>query len=282
VGLGFWLLVFEKRRVCGAIALAAGIAWFLIATQVIIPSFGGAQKVALARYAYLGNSALEIAKNLFLKPATILPVVFSTVNLKYLVELFVPVIWGLSPWHLAPMVGAIPALALNLIADYEPQKSLVYQYSLPILPFILVAIISTLAADQGWLRSRRAILLWSLVFFLGFARWSYFFTKYLPIIDTWQASREALALVQPQAPVLTTNQFAPHLSHRRLIMIARPEDDHLPDLAQFKYVLMNARHPGVVTAPGFTQKVEEKVKQTRDFQLRYKRGDVFLYEKVTN
>jgi uncharacterized membrane protein len=37
--MGFWLLVFEKRRVCGIFALIAGCAWFLIASQVIIPLF---------------------------------------------------------------------------------------------------------------------------------------------------------------------------------------------------------------------------------------------------
>ena len=36
--MGLWLLVFEQRRLCGAIALVMGIAWFAIATQSIIPA----------------------------------------------------------------------------------------------------------------------------------------------------------------------------------------------------------------------------------------------------
>lgn len=280
-GLGFWLLVFEKRRVCGAIALSAGIAWFLFTTQVLIPSFGGAQKIALARYSYLGDSALDIAKNLVLKPWAALPVIFSKYNLKYIILLFAPVIWGISPGHLAPLVGAIPALALNLLADYEPQKSLVYQYSLPILPFFIVAIISTLAAGKGWFRSRRMIVLWSLIFFVALARWSYFFTKYLPIIDTWQPSQEALAMIDPQSSVLTTNQFGPQLSHRQLVKVAGPDEGFPDDLGQFKYVLMNGRHPSVIDHPDFIKKVEEAVKQRPDFKLLYRRGAVFLYEKST-
>jgi hypothetical protein len=35
--MGIWLLVFEKRRIYGAIALIAGSSWFLIASLVIIP-----------------------------------------------------------------------------------------------------------------------------------------------------------------------------------------------------------------------------------------------------
>jgi uncharacterized membrane protein len=279
--LGFWLLVFDQRRLCGAIALVAGIAWFLLATEAIIPSFGGGQEVSLARYAYLGGSALEIAKNVFLKPGAVISVVFSWLNLKYLVLLFLPVIWGLSPAHLTPLVGAFPALALNLLADYEPQKSLVYQYSLPILPFILVAIISTLAAGKGFLRSKRAIVLWSLFFFFALARWSYFFTKYMPTLDTWQASREAIALVQTQGGVLTSEQLAPQVSQRPLVKLALPYQE-LPEFESFQYVLLNTRHPGVNIDPSFAKGVAEKVKRRGDFQLRYQRDDVFLFEKIIN
>ncbi|MBW4647956.1 MAG: DUF2079 domain-containing protein [Kastovskya adunca ATA6-11-RM4] len=279
--LGFWLLVFDQRRLCGAIALVAGIAWFLLATEAIIPSFGGGQEVSLARYAYLGGSALEIAKNVFLKPGAVISVVFSWLNLKYLVLLFLPVIWGLSPAHLTPLVGAFPALALNLLADYEPQKSLVYQYSLPILPFILVAIISTLAAGKGFLRSKRAIVLWSLFFFFALARWSYFFTKYMPTLDTWQASREAIALVQTQGGVLTSEQLAPQVSQRPLVKLALPYQE-LPEFESFQYVLLNTRHPGVNIDPSFAKGVAEKVKRRGEFQLRYQRDDVFLFEKIIN
>lgn len=43
-------------------------------------------------------------------------------------------------------------------------------YLLPILPFLLVAMISSLAADRGWWRNGRLTILWSLVAFLALAR----------------------------------------------------------------------------------------------------------------
>jgi Predicted membrane protein (DUF2079) len=70
--MGVWLLVFEKRRACGLFALAAGAIWFLLATQWIIPSLSGAEAAAVDRYEYLGNSVLEVAKNLLLQPGIIL------------------------------------------------------------------------------------------------------------------------------------------------------------------------------------------------------------------
>lgn len=158
--MGVWLLLFEKRRLYGAIALAAGVVWFLLASQVIIPFFSGAEAAAVGRYSYLGNSVLGIAKNIAFQPGLIWGKVFSLNNLEYLVLLLAPVIWGLSPQGIKPLVGAIPCLALNILADYQPQKDLVHQYSIPALPFLLLAVISSLAAGRGWLQNKRAIILW--------------------------------------------------------------------------------------------------------------------------
>jgi uncharacterized membrane protein len=279
VAVGFWLLFLEKKRVCGSIALCAGIASFVIATQWIIPTFSGEEAAAVSRYSYLGDSVLEIGKNLLFQPGRIFQVVLSLDNLKYLILVFAPVIWGLSLQNLIPLIPAVPALALNLLADYQPQKDIVAQYSLPIVPFLMLAVIATLADGRGWLRSQRAMVLWSLVFFLVFARWSYFFTKYLPTIDTWQATREAIALIQTKGGVYTTNEIVPHLSHRPLIERTVPTEPQ--DLNQFEYVLLNLRHPGSNSSPEFAAQLVEQLQQAPQFQQRYQRDGVMLFQKVT-
>lgn len=276
--LGFWLLVFERKRVCGAIALIAGIASFVLTTQLIIPTFSGEEAAAIFRYSYLGNSVLEIAKNLFLEPGRMFEVVLSFDNFKYLILVFAPVIWGLSLQNLAPLVPALPTLALNLLADYQPQKDIVAQYSLPIVPFLILAAIATLADGRGWLRSQRLIVLWSLVFFFGLARWSYFFTKYLPTLDTWQATRDAIALIQTKGGVYTTNEISPHLSHRTLIERMVTTEPH--DLTKFEYVLLNTRHPGSNSSKEFATQLLEQLQKTPQFQMRYQRDDVYLFQKV--
>lgn len=280
MAIGFWLLVFEKKRLCGAIALVAGISWFLIVTQIIIPTFSGEQAAAVSRYSYLGDSVLEIAKNLLFKPVPIFKVLFSLDNLKYLILLLAPVIWGLSPQNLTPLVPAVPALTLNLLADYQPQKDIVAQYSLPIVPFLILAVIATLAQGRGWLRSPRTMVLWSLIFFLGLARWSYFFTKYLPTLDTWQATREAIALIQTKQGVYTTNEIAPHLSERPLIERTVSTEPH--ELTKFEYILLNQRHPGSNSSPEFAAQLIEQLRNNPQFQLRYQRDDVFLFENITD
>jgi uncharacterized membrane protein len=148
--MGIWLFFFEKNRRCGLIAIFMGAGWFLIATQAIVPYFNqGKQHAGIGRYQYLGNSVFEIAINLILKPHLIVGRLFSVNTLGYLVLLFSPVMWWLSPRHLAPLIGASPVLVMNILSDIEAQRDLIHQYSVPIFPFILTAVIATLADRQA-------------------------------------------------------------------------------------------------------------------------------------
>jgi uncharacterized membrane protein len=165
--MGLWLLGFEKRRLCGAISLLVGVAWFLIATQLIIPIFSGSEAAAVGRYSYLGNSVIEIVQNLILKPELVLGRIFSLPTLEYIALLLLPIIWGLSPSYVTPLIGAIPTFIINILSDSPAQRNLVHQYSLPILPFLLLSILGSLAAKKSWLLNKRIIILWSSVCFLS-------------------------------------------------------------------------------------------------------------------
>jgi len=287
--MGFWLLIFDKRRLYGAmvatrtaggIALGAGVAWFLIATQVVIPWFsGGNEAPAVSRYSYLGSSVLEIIANLFLKPELVLGHLFTLPNLGYLVLLFSPVIWGLSLRYLTPLVVILPTLAMNFLTDLHSQKDLVHQYSLPALPFLLLAVIGTLAQGGGWLRSQRAIILWALIAFVALAKFGYFGSRYLAFLDTWQATTEAVALVETKGSLLTAAHIAPHLTHRPVVKLAISSLD-TTELGNFDYALLNVRHPGWQSTPEFTASLVEQLKSLPKFELTYERDEVYLFRKV--
>jgi uncharacterized membrane protein len=279
VAMGVWLFIFEKKQLCGVIAITTGVVWFILATQVIIPFFNPNEIYALTRYSYLGNSILDIAKNLFLKPNLVLQQVFSVGTLEYLALLLAPIIWGLSPLHLTPLVAAIPALALNILADYPNQRDLIHQYSLPVLPFLLLAVISTLAAGSGWLQHKRGIIIWSLVAFLALAKFGYFWSRYISYLDTWQASREAIALVKTKGNVLASVHIVPHLSHRPYIVPIMSGSESV-DLNQFQYVLLNLRHPGLGQPEEIGYNIVKQLTQMHQFQQRYERDDVVVFEKV--
>jgi uncharacterized membrane protein len=274
--MGFWLLLFEKRRWCGCVALILGISWFAIASGIIIPTFSGKEAAAVGRYSYLGDSVFDIAKGLILKPGLIFANLFTLSNLIYLLLLIVPVVWGISLSCATPLIAAIPCVALNLITEYQPQKDLVHQYSLPALPFLLLAVIATLAAGKGWVRSQRGIIIWSLVVFLFLAKFTYFGGRYLKKLDNWQATQEAVSLVQSKGSLLTTASISTHLSHRQVIKLAHTQQP-LDELTQFDYILVDARYPGFGNKRESVRKMVEFMRSHDDFYIKYDRNPIYLF-----
>lgn len=276
--MGFWLLVFEKKRKCGAIAMLLGSLWFGIATQLVIPHFrpGGVESVA--RYGYLGSSLPEVVKNLFLKPWLVWGKVFSINAAFYLFLLVIPIAWGLSLRSLTPLVAALPTVLTNILSELELQRDLLHQYSLPALPFLVLSVISAVAAGKGWIKNSRAVLLWSLIAFLALAKYGFFWEKYLDRLDTWQATREAIAQINSKGAVLTTSYIAPHLTHRPFLeytkLIAPPTA-----LNQFDYVLLNLRHPGWASSPELAGQIFQLAQKTPQLQLQYQRDQVYLFVK---
>ncbi|MDY7012711.1 MAG: DUF2079 domain-containing protein [Cyanobacteriota bacterium] len=277
--MGVWLCFDPKRRSYGAIALLAGGAWFFIATQIVIPTFGGEMASVgrhLWRYAYLGDSFSAIFRNVLVRPQLILSRLFSFDTFRYLFTLIFPVLWGLSPRHLAPLTSAIPALLLNLLADDPLQRDVIHQYSLPILPFLFLAVISTLAAGERWRIRGRTIVLWSAIAFFGLAK-HYYFVRYFSTIDTWSAKRDAIAQIQPDARVLTDNPLAPHLAHRPILQLI-----NIPlspaELAEFDSILINLRRP-------WPHNIEQATTLTKHFlahpqyRLRYQHNGIYLFER---
>ncbi|MEG3850210.1 DUF2079 domain-containing protein [Microcoleus sp. herbarium19] len=289
--MGLWLLCFDKKRNCGLIALFLGAGWFLIATQAVIPYFNlGREHAGIGRYGYLGSSVLEIAVNLILKPNLVLGRLFSFGTFEYLGLLILPVIWWLSPRSVSPLIGAVPMLAMNILSDIPAQRDLIHQYSIPILPFLLVAVISSLAASDRQkgktifdrlpipsYQLPRIMVIWSLIGFLALAKYGYFWTIYLDSLDTWPATREAIALVNTKGSVLTTSHIAPHLTHRPVIKLTQA---HAPaNVAEFDWVLLNLRYPGWMSDRAFVENLITKLKNTPQFQLKYQRDDIYLFTK---
>lgn len=274
--MGVWLWLFEKRRVCGAISFLSGLLWFIIATRVILPHFQPAGILGLSYYAEFGQSIPEIITNLILRPDLVLKRLLTLANLEYLVLLFAPLAWGLSLAHLAPLVAAFPQLALNLISDSAVQKNLIHQYSLPILPFLLVMAIASLADQKAWIHKPRFILLWALAGFVALAQVPLFGSRYLSTLDTWSASRTAISQITTQDAVLAPAALVPHLSQRPVIQ-AIGTSASVP-LNNYTYLLFNARHPGKASSPEVVNQLIQQASRHSDFQLRYHQDDVFLFK----
>lgn len=293
--MGLWLLCFDKKRNCGLIALFLGAGWFLVATQAVIPYFNqGREHAGIGRYQYLGNSVFEIAINLILKPNLVLGRLFSLDTLEYLALSLLPVIWWLSPRQLTPLISAVPMLAMNILSDIPAQRDLIHQYSIPILPFLLVTVISSLAASNQQKGKTifdrlpipnyplpRVIVIWSLIAFLALAKYGYFWTIYLNGIDTLSATKEAISLVETKGSVLTSAQIAPHLAHRPVVKLTQA-DAPPANLAEFDYVLLNLRYPGWMSDRAFVENLITRLKNNPQFQLKYQQDDIYLFTQNPN
>ncbi|TAG90313.1 MAG: DUF2079 domain-containing protein [Oscillatoriales cyanobacterium] len=313
--IGLWLFVCDKKQRFGAIALLLGVAWFLIASQKIIPYFSGSEVAGVGRYSYLGKSVLEIIINLILKPQLVLGKILSFDTFKYLFVLTLPVIWLLLPFsrksnlkYLTSLIPAIPTLIINILSDLPFQRSLAYQYSVPIVPFLILAIIAkeqaikntnilnqplssapntaklqfkNIQIRQLWLGMQlpKAMIIWSLIIFLLLGE-SKDFILYANRLDTWQATREAIAKVQPQSSILTDNRLAPHFAHRptvKLLSQISPQTN----LAEFKYILLNLRHPWPDTEK-IGNTLANQLKNDRAFQLTYQKNEVLLFKRIAD
>jgi uncharacterized membrane protein len=313
--IGLWLFVCDKKQRFGAIALLLGVAWFLIASQKIIPYFSGSEVAGVGRYSYLGKSVLEIIINLILKPQLVLGKILSFDTFKYLFVLTLPVIWLLLPFsrkinlkYLTALIPAIPTLIINILSDLPFQRSLAYQYSVPIVPFLILAIIAkeqaikntiilnqplsnapntaklqfkNIQIPQLWLGMQlpKAMIIWSLIIFLLLGE-SKDFILYANRLDTWQATRESVAQVQPQSSILTDNRLAPHFAHRptvKLLSQISPQTN----LAEFKYILLNLRHPWPDTEK-IGNTLANQLKNDRAFQLTYQTNQVLLFKRIAD
>ncbi len=283
LGLGLWLALVEGKRRWGLVTIAIGLAWFWMASQWIVPQFSGREAAAVGRYSYLGGSVLEILQNLVLQPQLILSHVFTGANAEYLLWLLLPIGWGLSRSGLPMLLGALPCVALNLLADHAPQKSIVFHYSLPALPFLMVMGVETLrevgsrgvGGRVGGVRSRRVVWVWAIVGFLVLAKWTYFTGPYLAKLDTWGASQEAIGWVEPGRSLLTTAELAPQLSHR--VMVQHLDGASPQSIDRFDQVLLDTRHPGWQGSIESSRALVDRLEEDSQFRLRYSRDGVVLF-----
>lgn len=285
VGLGIWLTLVQKRLVYGLSCIAAGIVWFGFAALYLIPSFrGGHQMAGTWHYESLGTSLTEIAVKVLTNPQIFLSRAFASDRLFYYLLLVLPIILGLHWRKIGAMVPALPMLGLNILADFPRQRDLIHQYSLPIIPFLFVWLIASLAyltrnRKRPWL-SRRLLVIWSIVAWLALAKYGYFATRYAPLFSNVAAVKGAVNLVSADARVLTSGYIAPHLSHRPIIMLLDNRvNTSLIEKNALNTVLIAKQHLGLGISPPIADQIIADLLESSRFDLVYHQQDVFLLKK---
>lgn len=141
-GFGLWLIIFNKeKRLEGTLILALSLVSFLLIATVFIPHFSGGHYTHASRYANFGSSTGEIIRNILTRPDMVIKNLFTpTKKLAIPILLFASFLF-IPAFSKEYMLTFIVPLFYHLISSYAGQWKLLFQYSVPILPFIFYATI---------------------------------------------------------------------------------------------------------------------------------------------
>ena len=226
VGLGLWLAVARRRWASGAMLILVSLAWLFATVHWLMPFFRDDRTYPYlaVHYRHLGDSLGEILLSPILRPRAVLGILPTLSRVQYLVAVLAPL--GFLPL-LAPLsaIGALPALAQNLLANYPVLLNYRAQYQSFVLPFLFVGAVGGLegvqrARSSRWLNAGTilvAAMLMSLV--LSAAT-----INDLAVGSWWpdarhRAAYRVLAQIPPGSTVSAGERFFPHLYDRAQVSV---------------------------------------------------------------
>ncbi len=203
--------------------------YFLLATKVIMPAFGGGL-LRLDRYHELGATTSEIARNLITNPELPISLVFQAQKMKYISWLFLPA--AFLPFFSWPSLFLIlPGILENVLTNFPSQFSGHYQYDAVIIPGLFIGMIFGIEfLSKKWFVGKENLLQKTVLAaaFIGFLLRSPVSPLFFPLdLFSKNPQREAigelLAKVPASASVSATTSFVPHLTNRSEIFIIGTE-----------------------------------------------------------
>jgi uncharacterized membrane protein len=238
--VGLYAAIAMRRLRFGLCWAGVGLVVTVATMFWLIPTVRGAASDTLARYAWLGDTPGQMATALVTRPRDVWRMVGEPSRLLYLLQLLVPN-GLLALLGLPELVMAVPALIINALAEHHCQAKIYCQYSVPIIPFVFVATTTGLQRLRKVLVGRRTLwlILGMVVLPLTGAALAidnpFMEAQDLPAplarLPNGDAVKRALSIIPPDALVVTTNAYAPHLARREgLYIIGIPgQRDPPPD-----------------------------------------------------
>jgi uncharacterized membrane protein len=214
------LLVVGGRRAVGWGTAGAGLAWFLVATYVLMPLHAGrVTRLFETDYGVDGSGPRALLAALPEVAGRAVTTGLANDGLFYLLLVFLPLLGLplLAPRWLLPVA---PPLLLNLAAVQPEHHQLRFHYLATAAPLLAAGTVAGLAVVRRARRPLFAPLLVLLVVVAGFTSWHYGPAPWardpvtVPAGPADQARRQALAAVDPDAPVSAQYNLVPHLAQR--------------------------------------------------------------------
>jgi uncharacterized membrane protein len=284
-GFGIWYALARRHTAAGLVIAALGFAWSAIAIAVVIPHFHTAgESDFYGRYSEVGGSAAGIVKTTFTHPGRIAHAAFSARDLRYLLELVLPLA-GLS--LLAPLVliAALPELAINLLSATPTQTSIHFHYTAGLIPPLVVAAVLGARRLSRWtIPVAIAVVVAALAgsYRLGpIPGWrdvpggSRFQATAARVTEHDRISARALKLIPKSAVVSATNTLGAHLSARRRIL-------SFPYIQDATWIAADETQPGYGDryAPLPTALALSALRRDPDWRLVFEQDGVLVFNRT--
>jgi uncharacterized membrane protein len=285
-GFGVWYAVTRHRWLVGGVVAGLGVAWSAIAIGVVIPHFHSTgESDFYGRYSEVGGSAAGIVKTAFTDPVRILDAAFSTRDLRYLLELVVPLA-ALSLLAPLVLVAALPELAINLLSATPTQTSIRFHYTAGLIPPLVIAAVFGAKRLNRWTFPVAATVV--IAALLGNYRlgpipgW-----RHIPGGETFQATAarvtehdriaaRALSLIPKSAVVSATNTLGAHLSARKRVL-------SFPFVQDATWIAADETQPGYADryAPLPTAVELAALRRNPDWRLVFEQDGVLVFSRAT-
>jgi len=244
---GFGLEQILKKKFGRALMLLLiSVLWFLFLNNLIYPMLNGdkGSVMALARYSNYGDSFMEILLTLFLNPLHVLKNINLIDSIFYLLILFAPAFVFWKNISFITLISSFPLVFSNILSESSSQRTLIHQYSLPVVLIIVISVINGIANNKHRFIYSKKIFFWMIICWAALAKPLFFAGPYLSRLDSIIPAREAFKEIPINANVITTSYLVPHLSQRSLIKYPKSEVDIKSDLKEFNVLLLNPMDPG--------------------------------------
>ena len=234
---GVYALIKQRNLKWGLFWIGLGVATFWLASFWLIPLVRGEASDTMVRYAWLGESPVDMLITAVTHPSLIWQELTQPYRLFYLTQLLLPLgFLALFGWPEFLLV--LPGLGLNLLAQHHCQSAIYCQYTAPVVPFLFIAAVFGVSALRRLFNVQPFPVLLALLL-LPMAAYSLWVDN--PFVETTavpdaltppnnaEVVRQALAAVPPELSLVTTNDYAPHLAQRaELYVIGIPSQRVAP------------------------------------------------------
>jgi len=285
----------RRDRRMALVASAVGLAWYVVATRLVIPAFNRGQEPFYVSYFYgaYGNDTREIVETVLTRPDRVISDASQPDRLRFYRDLLVP--WGGLPLGgLGQLAMAGPQMLASVIGASPYARSIRYQYTSVMIAPIVIASIE--AAGWMWRYQivRRFLIPWLLVFaYVSNVAWSP-----SPIsansgvwaveVDRHETMRDAVALVPDGVSVTATYALGPHLSRREQIYDwpnpwvpsywGNDDTYRLPDPSEIEYIVVDRNHVGEAQRELLAGLIETG----GEFEVLLDRDDVVVARRVAD